>query len=562
MASYTTDPNTSILIPVPGVDGGIGTAPIGYDYATLVSDALTVLAGLTHTGAPTDGKQIPTAGMNINANLSFNNLDATNVNAVRFTNNTATLISSSDINEFYVVNGNVYFNNAAGTPVQITSGSSIYNPTSILNLAYASTSVSSNHTILPADPYSFYNINTGSTLTITLPAAVSTAIGTYYIFKDSTGGASVHNVTINKSTGSSDTIDGYASYTINTNYGCIVMVCDGTSKWMVESIEAVALNGNPISLAAPTAGQVLIENAAATGSAWTTVSGGDGYFSTTTPGMLTNTGINGITVPAGPSANTVLVATSGTAATWEQINSNQISSLNVSKLNAGNIGQILGNNTSPIPTWITVSGDASIGATGVATIASAQSGTITFSSGGTVSFASNVGAPTITQASTSIANGTTFTISGQQATGSGSIGGNISINSGSGVSNYGTISLISENSSLGVSSSKLSVNTALTYTNLKSVSGNYTVNSVPIHAGLNDYIILCNSTSGLFIVTLPVSPSTGDTYIIKDAVGKAATNNIIINGGSINIDGSSETAIQANYGVIRIIYNGTMWNTI
>ena len=54
----------------------------------------------------------------------------------------------------------------------------------------------------------------------------------------------------------------------------------------------VAIQGNPVSSTAPTAGQILVENAAATGSSWSSLSG-DGYLSTSTPGHLTITGASG-----------------------------------------------------------------------------------------------------------------------------------------------------------------------------------------------------------------------------------------------------------------------------
>jgi len=81
--------------------------------------------------------------------------------------------------------------------------------------------------------------------------------------------------------------------------------------------------------------------------------------------------INGTSVPATPIANQVLVATSGTAATWQQIADAEVSgtaAIAVSKLAAGTSGQILQNNGTPTPTWTTVSGDVSITSAGVTTV--------------------------------------------------------------------------------------------------------------------------------------------------------------------------------------------------
>jgi hypothetical protein len=79
--------------------------------------------------------------------------------------------------------------------------------------------------------------------------------------------------------------------------------------------------------------------------------------------------INGTTVPPTPSANQVLVATSGTSAVWEQITNNQISpsaAIAVNKLIAGSPGQILISNSTP--TWETVTGDVSITSSAATTV--------------------------------------------------------------------------------------------------------------------------------------------------------------------------------------------------
>jgi hypothetical protein len=118
--------------------------------------------------------------------------------------------------------------------------------------------------------------------------------------------------------------------------------------------------------------------------------GGDLSGSSTNQSVIS---IHGTTVPASPSANTVLVATSGTASTWEQISNAQVSSsaaigytklnlsgsvvnadisssaaITVSKLAAGTSAQVLLNNSTPTPTWTTLSGDVVVGATGITTV--------------------------------------------------------------------------------------------------------------------------------------------------------------------------------------------------
>lgn len=328
MSNYIIDPNLGFANPTPGVDGGIGIAPTGQDYATLVSNALTAISAHTHTGAPTDGKQISSAGININANLSVNNNDLTNVNALRFTNNSGVLVSSFDVNEFYVVNGNVYFNNAGGTAVQITAGSSLNIAPSIYNLTYSTTSVSANLAILPSQTYSYFNV-TSTPIIFTLPSANSVAPGTFYIIKDATGRAAVGNITVNISVGSGNTIDGSTSYIINVNYGCLILITDGISNWNVERIDAVS--------------------------------------------------INGVSITSAANANTVLVGTSSTNAVWSQITDSYVASgaaINVSKLASGTAGQLLVNSATPTPAWVTASADATVSSTGAVAVVGIQSKTL------------------------------------------------------------------------------------------------------------------------------------------------------------------------------------------
>ncbi len=107
--------------------------------------------------------------------------------------------------------------------------------------------------------------------------------------------------------------------------------------------------------------------------------------------------INGTSVPASPSADQVLVATSGTAAVWQKIVNAQIDSaaaidynkltlsnsivnadvsssaaIAVDKLAVGTAAQILMNNATPTPTWTSISGDITLGNTGVITVVALQ----------------------------------------------------------------------------------------------------------------------------------------------------------------------------------------------
>jgi hypothetical protein len=198
--------------------------------------------------------------------------------------------------------------------------------------------------------------------------------------------------------------------------------------------------------------------------------------------------INGTTVPASPSANQVLVATSGTAATWQQITNAQVSSsaaiaysklnlsnsivnadvnsaaaiayskLNLSasivnadiasgaaiavgKLAAGTSGQILQNNGTPTPTWTTISGDVTISNSGVTTVTAISGSTPINITPNELKFVAGA-TPSIDQASISSASGATFTITAQGATGVSHNGGDLDLSSGtSGSATVGTVRL-------------------------------------------------------------------------------------------------------------------------
>lgn len=68
--------------------------------------------------------QISPAGININADLEFNANDATELRTVAF-DSSASATSSADRRCFYEDGGDIYWRNASGTAVQITSGTAV-----------------------------------------------------------------------------------------------------------------------------------------------------------------------------------------------------------------------------------------------------------------------------------------------------------------------------------------------------------------------------------------------------------------------------------------------------
>ena len=92
----------------------------------------------------------------------------------------------------------------------------------------------------------------------------------------------------------------------------------------------------------------------------------------------------------------------------------------------------------------------------------------------------------------------------------------------------------------------------MNYTSITTADSPYTVLST------DDYIS-ADATAGPITVRLPDAPSTGRVFIIKDAVGIAATNNITITtvGGAVTIDGSTSFVMNTAYESISVIFGGT-----
>ncbi len=114
-------PNMGLVLPTVSVTPG----PL---WATDVNAAFTVIDGHNHTVG--NGVQVPTLGLNINADLTMNGYNLTGLRSTRFNNQSSTLSLSTDVGCLYVVNGNLYYNNVIGNQIQITAGAGL-NATSV-----------------------------------------------------------------------------------------------------------------------------------------------------------------------------------------------------------------------------------------------------------------------------------------------------------------------------------------------------------------------------------------------------------------------------------------------
>ena len=137
MANTTISPNMNLVVPTPGVE-------TGPQYAYDINQDLNIIDA--HTHAPGSGVQIQPNGINISTDLPFNNNNAVTLRSSRYTSQAAALALATDLGCISNINGNLYWNNNGGTPVQITNGSSLAGaagtitglPSGTAGVAYAS----------------------------------------------------------------------------------------------------------------------------------------------------------------------------------------------------------------------------------------------------------------------------------------------------------------------------------------------------------------------------------------------------------------------------------------
>lgn len=77
-----------------------------------------------------------------------------------------------------------------------------------------------------------------------------------------------------------------------------------------------------------------------------------------------------------------------------------------------------------------------------------------------------------------------------------------------------------------------------------------------------DFHIAC--TAGSITITLPATPSDGDTYEVKDTTGVASGANITVAGNGHNIDGAATLVMSTAYQFTRVRYiaASTRWSKV
>jgi len=77
-------------------------------------------------------------------------------------------------------------------------------------------------------------------------------------------------------------------------------------------------------------------------------------------------------------------------------------------------------------------------------------------------------------------------------------------------------------------------------------------------AGVNETLVIGTLTTAI-TVTLPASPTVGQTIKIKDSGGTVGTYNVTVDGNGKTLDGAATYVMSQNYDQNEFVYNGTSW---
>lgn len=268
-------PNMGLTVPTPTSATQSGTS--GPLYAIELSTDLPLIDKHTHTGpANLDGAQLTQEALNLTGDLTFNSNNATSLRSVRLVNNSAPLSGAADCGCLYESNGELWYNEANGAQVQITTNGIL---NTLVSPEYnVRTVTNTNLTILPNDQHNLLAISTtSSAVTITLPSSVLATSGRFYLFKDVGGNATTNAITIQVASLSGDTFEnGATSLVLNFNHAQAFLYTDGAGHWYVLSSsltvsgQTLAVESGALALVAATVTGTIGTSVALTGGTLTT----------------------------------------------------------------------------------------------------------------------------------------------------------------------------------------------------------------------------------------------------------------------------------------------------
>lgn len=203
------------------------TVTLGPAWATELNAALTVVDSHDHSVGK--GTKIPTAGLNINANLSFAGYSATNLKLSQYTDQTPPLSGTSNALSVFSHAGDLYWINSNGNAVQITAGgglSAVATSTDAISVDFINSSTTLTTGYAPIQAIT----SVGSSITLTLPAAASAGAGKLIVVKDYNGNSELLPISIVPN--GTDSIDGLSSgIALDSNFGALYLISDGSSSW-------------------------------------------------------------------------------------------------------------------------------------------------------------------------------------------------------------------------------------------------------------------------------------------------------------------------------------------
>ena len=195
---------------------------LGPTWATTLNDAFIDLDDHDHS---TQGKSIPSAALNINADVEFNDFTPKELKHATFNAQDTTYIPVGMNRSLYSKANDLYWYDGSND-IRLTRNGIIYNGSSYN--VYRSTTTTSN--ITASSVYNMWAIASTGSRTVNLPLAADAGGGRFYIIKEAVGDATT--ITINAS--GTDTIDGGTaggSISISAGYGHAYLVSRGTTQW-------------------------------------------------------------------------------------------------------------------------------------------------------------------------------------------------------------------------------------------------------------------------------------------------------------------------------------------
>lgn len=232
MSTTFPTPNMGMILPVVGQD-------LGPQWATDLFTALSTIND-AHNHTPGKGVLVPTAGLNINADLGFGSFNATALRSTRYTSQGSPLGLGTDVGCTYVSNGELWYNDTSNRQVQLTkTGNANF---SFLSYVERTPAISGNFTILATDAFSLYYVDTsGGVATVNLPASSGVAVGRTYTFVDIKRNAATNNISIVPN--GTDKINGVnATLVVATNGSYTTLTTDAAGNWYATSSSSIAFD--------------------------------------------------------------------------------------------------------------------------------------------------------------------------------------------------------------------------------------------------------------------------------------------------------------------------------